>query len=233
VEVEPGIRSELCVPLKVGERILGVINAENAQLHAFTEADETIMLTLAGQLAMAIDRIRAETELNRLASVDELTGLYNRRSFFTIAERELKRDQYSRRMTCLIMLDIDHFKQVNDTFGHQVGDRVLKELANCCRRNLRESDLIGRYGGEEFSILLPGTHREGARMVAERLRADVEKCSLNNACGCPQITISVGVAQSNGDSHDLSALLNKADKAMYAAKHLGRNRVVVAGEEAP
>jgi diguanylate cyclase (GGDEF)-like protein len=228
LEVDSSVRSELCVPLKVENKVIGVFNAESFRRAAFTEADEGIMLTLAGQLAMAIDRLRAEVELSRLATLDELTGLYNRRSFFAQAERKLKRDHSSRKPTCAIMLDIDHFKPINDTYGHPVGDRVLRRVADCCQRSVRDVDLIGRYGGEEFVVLLSATDLSSALHVAERLRADVEKSSFLPEYGDPHITISLGVAEAKGERPDLSGLLNNADIAMYAAKQAGRNRVVAA-----
>ena len=125
-----------------------------------------------------------------------------------------------------MMLDVDHFKRVNDTYGHDVGDQALKALTETCNTALRTSDLLGRLGGEEFALLLPSTALPGGLILAERIRAQVEQMKLATSTDELSFTISVGVCTLNEDDGDFDVLLNRADKALYAAKHGGRNRVV-------
>jgi diguanylate cyclase (GGDEF)-like protein len=156
------------------------------------------------------------------ATRDPLTGLGNRRAFDASLAHELARVQRSGSPLSLIMCDIDHFKKVNDSLGHETGDLVLKELAEIIKINCRELDVPARFGGEEFVILLPDTTLEGAALAAERLRAAVETHPFP---GAGHLTVSLGVAQASGNSENL---VKESDQAMYAAKQSGRNRVCVA-----
>jgi diguanylate cyclase (GGDEF)-like protein len=160
-----------------------------------------------------------------LATTDGLTGLSNRRSLFHLAERSFAAaTRYGRPLTAL-MFDIDHFKRVNDTYGHGVGDEVLREIARRCESGVREVDILGRYGGEEFVALLPETGLDGAMGVAERLRTSVGGTPIETSAGPIPITISAGVAALGGGCASLKDLLEQADAALYDAKHSGRNRV--------
>jgi two-component system, cell cycle response regulator len=156
------------------------------------------------------------------ATRDPLTGLGNRRAFDAALAHELARIQRSGSPLSLIMCDIDHFKRVNDTLGHETGDLVLKELAEIIKGNCRELDVPARFGGEEFVIILPDTALEGALLAAERLRASVEAHVFP---GAGHVTVSLGVAQASEHPEDL---VKESDQAMYAAKQSGRNRVCVA-----
>ncbi len=174
------------------------------------------------------ERKRAESKLRELAITDSLTGLYNRRHFYYLAQTELERSLRYDRDLAIILLDIDHFKQVNDTFGHLVGDQVLEALASRCRSSLRIFDSIGRFGGEEFIILLPETGAKEAALIAERLRQQVENIFITTPKGKATITVSLGVAALEKDKNlTLDQLINRADQAMYIAKDAGRNRVYV------
>jgi diguanylate cyclase (GGDEF)-like protein len=164
-------------------------------------------------------------EVQRLAITDSLTNLYNRRHFSKVGEEEVQRACRYGRSLSAIMMDIDHFKRVNDTFGHKVGDQILQGVAASCRRELRGVDVVGRYGGDEFVILLPENDRAAAAQVAERLRKNIAHLSLNTAKGPANITASLGVAAVDCDKPSLEALLGQADKALYVAKRRGRNRV--------
>ena len=185
----------------------------------------------AGALAMIIDisdRKHMEETLRQLATHDALTGLFNRRYFFTLAERELERSQRYGHPLALLMLDLDHFKAVNDSRGHQAGDQVLRAVAGIIQTSLRQIDVVGRYGGEEFVVLLPETARMTALAVAKRLCTAVAAQSVELHGECLPITISIGVAVGFGDAAlNLEELLERADRALYAAKSTGRNRVVV------
>lgn len=181
-----------------------------------------------GSIRDASARKKDEKWLRYLATTDELTGLKNRRYFFERAQEEFKRAKRYSEPLAVIIFDIDHFKAINDTYGHDAGDKVLKQLALTLSPLMREHDLFGRHGGEEFTILLPHTSERGAVLVAERVRALIEQNVLELNDG-RQITytISLGVAQLDNSSQTFDRLLNTADKALYKAKETGRNRVVV------
>jgi diguanylate cyclase (GGDEF)-like protein len=162
-------------------------------------------------------------ELYEMASTDGLTGLANRRHFVEVATRDVTLAHRSSRPLALLMVDIDHFKRVNDNYGHQTGDAVLQRFAEHTRRSLRRSDFIGRVGGEEFAILLPGADPDGATAVAEKLRGEVEAAKDDNP-KIPRYTISVGIACLEPADAGLDDLMRRADNALYGAKNEGRNR---------
>jgi diguanylate cyclase (GGDEF)-like protein len=168
---------------------------------------------------------QAHNELERLASTDSLTGLYNRRHFDQLAQGEVARSNRYGHFLAMIMLDIDHFKQVNDLYGHSAGDQVLALIAACCRRELRSVDLAGRYGGDEFVILLPETGPQAAEHFAERFRLGVMNNPIDLGNGPLTVTVSIGLASFKGDGLTLEVLQNRADQALYVAKRCGRNRV--------
>lgn len=171
------------------------------------------------------ERQRLQEDLEHLANTDGLTGLSNRRFFMHQLAGELARRQRYGHPLSLLMLDLDHFKQVNDQWGHGVGDEALRRFADSVQCCLRTQDLAGRLGGEEFAILLPETGENVARPVAERIRARMEHTPIATTEGHCHVTVSIGVTQAE-DSDDLESLLRRADEAMYAAKERGRNRVV-------
>ena len=165
----------------------------------------------------------ANQELLQLASTDPLTHVYNRRHFFTQSNTEFARAKRYDRELSVIMLDIDDFKTVNDRYGHAAGDMALISLAECCRSVIRESDIIGRLGGEEFAICCPEADLEGAKVIAERIRTRCENVLLNHQDNAFCITVSLGVTRMiNSDNH-LEALMHRADKLLYRAKDQGRN----------
>lgn len=195
-------------------------------------------LVLSGRIALLRERrlvhaaasLRELTgQLELLATIDNLTGLTNRRIFFERLGVEFRRATRYRRPLSVIMADLDHFKTVNDRFGHLFGDLVLSVTAQALRTNVRESDLVARYGGEEFVLMLPETALAEAMVVAEKLRAAVEAQDYTNGIQSTRITISLGVAsRPESAPADADDLLRRADEALYAAKHGGRNRVVAA-----
>ncbi len=186
------------------------------------------------------ERVRLFEQARELANKDDLTGLPNRRHFFEQTTKEIDRAHRYRKPVSLLLFDIDHFKQVNDAHGHRAGDRLLRDLAQACRRELRSSDVIGRVGGEEFAVLLPETDLDVAMEAADRLREAVESLRVvsdqDDRNDGVSVTISVGVAQlqvgSFGNSETLDSVYERADRALYRAKALGRN-VVVASNETP
>ena len=223
----PHTRSELAVPLKTQSGIIGVLNMESDEVNAFTPELVALVGTLASQIALAIENARLFAETRRMARTDALTGIPNRRYLFELGERELSRARRFGHPLSALMLDIDHFKAVNDTHGHAQGDRVMQALAQCCLQQIRDIDIVGRYGGEEFVILLIETDASGARSLAERIRASVAQIVLPTAQVPIRITASVGIAQLGEGDSDLDRLLGRADQALYAAKLAGRNRVEV------
>ncbi|NDV25772.1 diguanylate cyclase [Desulfovibrio sp. JC010] len=182
---------------------------------------------VVGTFRDVTERKEAEDKLRKLATTDPLTGLYNRRFFMESAEEALERSRRYNHDLSLMMMDIDFFKTVNDMHGHDAGDDVLKGLAASGLKVLRNIDVFGRIGGEEFCILLPETGLEGAKQVAERLRAEIEAKSMNTRSGGLNITVSIGVATYNDKTDTLEHLLKAADIGLYAAKEAGRNQVKV------
>ena len=175
----------------------------------------------------------AEDRLRKQATLDPLTGLNNRRHFETLATHVLARSQRDGTPVTLLLCDVDHFKRVNDEHGHAVGDEVLVAVARLLTHNLRDGDVVARWGGEEFVALMPASPLDKTRAVAERIRAALQATPLHVGTGAPlTITLSLGVAQVHG-AQDLHAAIARADKALYEAKNAGRNRVIVAPEVAP
>ncbi|WP_167730621.1 PAS domain-containing protein [Terasakiella sp. SH-1] len=169
---------------------------------------------------------RLEKELRQMASTDVLTGINNRRHFLELCEREIERAQRYDTKLSLIMLDVDHFKHINDTYGHAVGDEAIRSMTGLCRQNLRNSDVIGRIGGEEFAILLPETDQKGAKLLAERIRKNTAKYAFDIGEKKPvSFTASFGVTSLVKSDETPDDLLKRADIALYDAKTSGRNRV--------
>jgi diguanylate cyclase (GGDEF)-like protein len=176
------------------------------------------------------DLVRSADEMAELAMKDALTGIYNRRHFMARLDTEWKRYQRYGRPFSLLMLDIDHFKSVNDRHGHDMGDQVIISVARLCERQTRDSDVTARIGGEEFAVLLPETNIEEARATAERLRQAVAGRPLAGDGERISVTVSIGVAFADSKAGDVTELMKRADEALYVAKRTGRNRVAVAME---
>lgn len=192
-----------------------------------------------GELAAAFNAMAGRLEagqavLAELATRDGLTGLYNQRTFWTLLADELMRTQRFQRPVSLLMLDVDHFKRINDTHGHLAGDAILRALGELLQSEVRSIDRTCRYGGEEFALMLPETDADAAAAVAERLRASVEAQAFETAAGASplHITASIGVASWPKHADSAEALVAAADRALYAAKNAGRNRVMVCQEAA-
>lgn len=165
--------------------------------------------------------------LSRIAFRDELTGIHNRRAFMESAHREMTRSDRSGRPLLLMMLDVDHFKSINDRLGHAAGDDVLVQLAACLRRELREYDLVARIGGEEFAMVVAEMTLEQGKFIAERLRKAAEKMHENAGRPMPGITVSIGLAE-YASGEEIDSLMSRADLALYEAKNAGRNRCIAA-----
>jgi diguanylate cyclase (GGDEF)-like protein len=190
------------------------------------EAANRELLTLRAEL------VRHAQELERLATTDDLTGLCNRRHFLARADAELHRHMRERQPLALALFDIDHFKSVNDRFGHDVGDAVIRHVAAVCRSTVYESDILARFGGEEFVLLLPQTTGEDAVARAEVMRRRLEASPFDVDGAEVRVTISVGIAEASAASPRIGDLMKRADQALYRAKHDGRN-LVQRADEAP
>jgi diguanylate cyclase (GGDEF)-like protein len=223
IEVEAGTEP-VRLPLVFEENLLGIMWVWGKGL---TKADLPIMSIFAKQIGVSLERARLFQEVQSLALTDPLTGLQNRRSLFELGRVEFARMQRMQRPFCCMMLDLDHFKQVNDQYGHMVGDQVLQEFARRCSSSVREIDLVGRYGGEELIILLPETDRPTSMQVAERLLSTIAGTPIKIFDKEISVTASIGVAAQDENTTDLETLIARADQAMYIAKHKGRNRVAM------
>ena len=223
IGVEPGTEP-LRLPLIFEENLLGILWIWGKGL---TRADLPIMSIFAKQIGISLERARLFQEVQSLALTDPLTGLQNRRSLFELGRVEFVRAQRLQRPFGCMMLDLDHFKQINDQYGHLIGDHVLQEFAKRCKNSVREIDLVGRYGGEELIILMPETDRPTSLDVAERLRHSIACTPIQVFDKEISVTASIGVATQDENTSDLETLIARADQAMYIAKHKGRNRVAI------
>jgi diguanylate cyclase (GGDEF)-like protein len=172
------------------------------------------------------ERKAFEKRLIDMATRDELTGLVNRREFFTLANHEEERAKREGHIVSVMMVDADYFKKINDTYGHAIGDDVLRDLADNCRKIFRKTDIVGRYGGEEFSVVLPGAAEDMAKVIAERLRSSVADSIVKTDKGDVKYTISIGIACATGKDFRVEEVLDRADRALYTAKAQGRNRAI-------
>jgi diguanylate cyclase (GGDEF)-like protein/PAS domain S-box-containing protein len=219
------IHSYAGAPISVKGSLVGFINLISRTPGFYRREHASRLQAFADQAAVAIENARLYADLERLATIDEVTGIFNRHRLFELGQREYERARRYKTPLAAILLDIDHFKKINDTYGHNTGDRVLAGMAAAIRRRLREVDLFGRYGGEEFVVLLPQTEHDPALEVAERLRGLVAGLNFDTDQGLLSVTISLGVVMMSPDIPSLATLIDRADQAMYAAKQAGRNRV--------
>jgi diguanylate cyclase (GGDEF)-like protein len=212
------------IPIIYQNDLLGVIvmNCKDKSISS------ELMFTLAGQAGVAIQNARLFERINAMATTDGLTGLYNRRHFFELVDREFIRYKRYGSPLSVFMMDIDHFKRINDNHGHAAGDRVLTHLAKKLTAMIRDSDIAGRYGGEEFAVILPGTALDVATRIAERIRQNVENDAVHSEeFGDIKYTLSIGVSIFTRDAGSAAAVFEAADKGLYEAKATGRNKVVV------
>ena len=231
------LTSLMVIPIMVREEVVGTLFLRTSRKEgSFTQREVRLCQVIANMAGNALANAHlfeslelANLELEKLAVTDGLTGAYNHRHFRTRLEEEFSRaKRYKTPLSC-IMLDIDHFKSINDAFGHAQGDIVLKEITDVLRKSVRKIDIVARYGGEEFVILLPHTDKEGAFIHAERIRETVKgnRCAESNTC--IMVTVSLGVATfPSEDINSADDLVGKADNALYEAKRTGRNNTVVA-----
>ncbi|MBF8275463.1 MAG: hypothetical protein HW390_536 [Candidatus Brocadiaceae bacterium] len=225
----PDIGSFLSIPLKLNnDKVIGVLNVHKNETNAFKDTDKMWFMAIAQNVAVAIERARNYEHAQRISMVDELTRLYTRRYFLESCQREYSQAERCGEFFSIILVGIDHFKYFNDTYGHMLGDEVLRRLAAVLKLNVRQSDVVARYGGEEFIILLPGTNKPGAVANAEKLRSAIEK-DLAIEVGNGQkekVTITAGVACYPADGKTVEEITASADRFLYLGKKSGRNKVV-------
>jgi diguanylate cyclase (GGDEF)-like protein len=222
----PGATTVVLVPVEVDDDVLGVMAAEWPRRRRRVPAVTVRSLArAAGHAALTLRHQALVAEVERLATHDPLTGLSNRRSFEDVLDREIKRARRRNEPLTLAMVDIDHFKSVNDSFGHPTGDAVLRAVATALVVNTKSFDVVARLGGDEFAVILPTCAASDAPSVAERLR---RVCS--EAAVTLQVTVSVGWAGCPEDGIDTLSLVAAADSALYAAKRAGRDRVAAASQ---
>jgi diguanylate cyclase (GGDEF)-like protein len=230
-EIQVGGASALAAPLGAnegGDQVIGIVSVARGD-HAFTPAERELFAYLTNQASVSVENVDLHETVQRQAVTDELTGLFNHRRFQEVIAAEVERARRYGQEMGLIMLDIDNFKQVNDTYGHLQGDLVLREVARVLRQSSREIDEPARYGGEEMAVALPQTDLEGAYQFAERVRHAVEDLALPlpSGDGALKVTASFGVASLATAEHaDKDALVAAADSALYEAKRMGKNRTV-------
>jgi diguanylate cyclase (GGDEF)-like protein len=226
---EGGARAEslLAIPLQAPRRTLGAL-VLTGRHGIFNAAASRVLGILANQAAATLSVIQLKERHRRLAERDGLTGLYNRRALGELLRQTLAREERQQGRFALLLLDLDHFKRLNDTFGHLAGDAALRHAAGVLQSHLRKGDQAARYGGEEFVVILPAADGAGAIGLADRVRAAIERTGLVFEGARITVTASMGVAVWPGDGADEVALLAAADRALYAAKQGGRNRVVAA-----
>lgn len=225
--VDYPVASIVCVPLMIRERVLGVLELIGVQGdEPFNPDNLPLLRAVADFSAIAIDNARNYQRISELVITDDLTGLHNARHFHELLEYEVDRAQRYGSQVSLLFLDLDHFKQVNDRYGHLVGSRMIAEVGHLIRRHIRSADRAARYGGDEYVVVLPNTGKQGAILMArkmlERLYAHPFQADTGDTIS---ITASFGVATFPDDASDKTGLIRAADSAMYAAKEGGRNGV--------
>ncbi|MBO7500248.1 MAG: sensor domain-containing diguanylate cyclase [Fibrobacterales bacterium] len=230
----PAVKSFLAAPLfdETGA-VTAVTGVEKGTENFFGVDSLVLMQILNANATTAIAKARVFAHLERLATVDGLTGIPNHRQFQTLLDKEISRHRRSGEKLSLLLLDIDHFKNFNDSYGHQLGDEVLRTVAQALQKTIRAGDHAARYGGEEFVVILERTGAAEAPALAERVRQAVADARVSYEGGDLQVTVSVGVAVYPDDADSKSALIHKADLALYASKHAGRDRVTLFGAVTP
>lgn len=224
------VRSWMGIPMQLRGRTIGFLTVDSHQPNCYSHIQSTLAQAFANEATIALENARLFQEAQLLAITDSLTGIANRRRFMQQGKIEIERACQSVYPLSAVMLDLDNFKRVNDSHGHAVGDQVLREIAQSCRQRLRESDVFGRVGGEEFIALLPDSDLEQAKRVAERLHGAIAEYVLEIPSGCIHVSASFGVAEMVQGCNDLDKLLLDVDHALYASKLDGKDKISVKQE---
>jgi len=222
----PKMPSLLVLPLAVADRVLGTLVLGSSQTGAFSESVRPPLEVLASHMAVSLSNARMVKRLEEQATTDGMTGLLNKRTLIAEAEKRLAAAARFKKVLSILVTDIDHFKKVNDTYGHDVGDVVIKGMGEVLKRIKRDTDIVGRFGGEEFVIVCEHTDEAGARNLAERIRRELESTTFQTELGPLSVTASIGVATFPASGSDYAQLFKATDEALYVAKRSGRNQVV-------
>lgn len=222
------LNSFLSFPLRSHKRVIGLLSLGSTENNAFGDDVVELLNLIANEAAVVVDNTMLNDEIKRLAITDGLTKCFNHRHFQDVLANEFLRAKRYKLNFSLAIADIDHFKQINDTYGHQVGDIVLRGVANLLKKGVRDVDFVARYGGEEFAVIMPETPAQGALETAERLRRSMETCIFSGLPPGKKITMSLGLGTYPAiEARDQFELIDRIDKALYQAKHEGRNRVCI------
>ena len=221
-----GVESLLVLPLVCADEAIGSFTLASRRPHAFGKDAREMLGVIANQVAVSLENAKMYRQMETMATTDGLTGLLNHRTFQVRLADLLGRSERHKLKLALILTDIDHFKKVNDTYGHPVGDEVLRRVSKVVQESVRKIDIAARYGGEEFAVVLEGADAAGAVQLAERIRADVAKQVIQCEKGSFSVTLSLGIAAVPEDGTEKQALIERADQALYHAKHNGRDRTV-------
>jgi diguanylate cyclase (GGDEF)-like protein len=216
-------------PLTAGDRILGTLVA-GSRKKALDQDVLRMLEVMAIQAAQAVLRAQLFEQMERMATTDGLTSLLNHRTFQSKADEYLAQSKRYQRKVSLILTDIDHFKSVNDTYGHPTGDAVLRGVAKILRDKARDTDIVARYGGEEFAIIMPETDAKGAQVIAERIREAVKAEVFQTEMGPLKVTLSLGIATGPDYGYEKQQLIDLADQCLYHAKRHGRNQTVTVAQ---
>lgn len=220
---------EVVCPLFLNDNIVGLLSlGRNLKEEKYDDNSLEILGIMANMLAVGVNNSNMYEHIKALSYTDGMTGLHNYRFFRLRIKEEMSRTRREGSFISLLIMDVDHFKNYNDTLGHPAGDDVLREVSSILKKSVRDNDIVARYGGEEFAIILPGADKEGASSLAERIRAKVEETAFHKEEVQPngKITISMGIATFPEDAVTEDDLISNADKALYHAKNTGRNKVV-------
>jgi len=227
--LRPETRSVMLAPMTIRRKSIGALVAESSTIGAFSDRDEKMFWVVARSAAMALDNAMLHKQMEESSITDNLTGSFNYRYFSDkLAEEQRRTSRYNTPLS-LIMLDLDHFKKINDTYGHEIGNMILRGVAQTTRECVRDTDILARYGGEEFAVILPQTPLSEARHIADRIRMAIEARQFDAGLANPRVsvTVSIGVSSFPENGQSQERLVNLADQALYRAKGQGRNAVAV------
>ncbi|MBN1149847.1 diguanylate cyclase [candidate division WOR-3 bacterium] len=220
-------KSAICMPIVRRENVLGLLTLHHEEESHYDERQVEILTQITNQAAISIENSKIFSQLHYLSMTDELTDLFNRRLFFTIADKEyFKATRFSEPLS-LLLIDIDDFKKVNDVYGHLVGDQIIKKTARILKSIIRNFDVLARYGGDEFMILLPRTDLQGAVELSKKILKEFQDKEIEVDGRSIKITNSIGIAEVQKGCENFSDLLRQSDKALYRAKYKGKNRMDV------
>lgn len=230
-----GIHSMICVPMKSSEGAIGCISVYRKTPQAFSDHELLLLSIFSSEAVQAVEKTRMLNELKKQATLDHLTGFYNKKTFISILETELSRARRHQDSLALMFIDLDKFKLYNDTFGHLMGDKLIHDFAQQLKQTCRKMDIVGRFGGDEFVIIAPQTDQNGAQALAEKIRRGIAHFPFQTTDPHTHFNMSCSIGISHwspdcGGSPSVDSLLSEADDALYLSKKSGRNCISLAGK---